>query len=228
MTSRAPQLLNEDGRASLATTLMMSHHAFRRDAAQLAVALGTIGDGDRKRAAEAQAEWTHFREALRGHHEHEDQRTFPTMLADHPGLASLVEQLGEEHKLIEPLLTRGDRAFRELRLAEAVPLMADLTSLLHPHLAAEEEHLIPYLRDAREFPQIGEAELEMFAQGFAWASYGVHPHVLERVNAMLPPALLARMPAAAGAFREKYHRTWGKTGDGASRTSVPDWLAGGG
>jgi len=37
--SQAPNLLNDDGTASIATALMSSHHAFRRDLARFAHAL---------------------------------------------------------------------------------------------------------------------------------------------------------------------------------------------
>jgi hypothetical protein len=39
MAHHPPRLLNDDGTASVATALLMSHHAFRRDTAQLAAAL---------------------------------------------------------------------------------------------------------------------------------------------------------------------------------------------
>src|SRR5947207_3118189 len=37
-----PDLLNDDGSASIATALLMSHHGFRRDIARFAVALENV------------------------------------------------------------------------------------------------------------------------------------------------------------------------------------------
>jgi len=41
----ATNLLNEDGSASMATALLMSHHAFRRDIARFAGALEKVAGG---------------------------------------------------------------------------------------------------------------------------------------------------------------------------------------
>ena len=62
-----PQLLNDDGSASMATGLMMSHHAFRRDLSRLAAALRKTGE-----AAPLHQEWQGFRAALHGHHTAEE------------------------------------------------------------------------------------------------------------------------------------------------------------
>ena len=48
--SHVPQLLNDDGTASIATAIMMSHHGFRRDLARFARALAQIAAGDTARA----------------------------------------------------------------------------------------------------------------------------------------------------------------------------------
>jgi hypothetical protein len=64
----------------------------------------------------------------------------------------------------------------------------------------------------------------MYAQGFAWSLHGIAPEVAERVVALLPPILTAKLPAARAAFAERCTRVWGSADAGASRTSVPDWL----
>jgi hypothetical protein len=69
--------------------------------------------------------------------------------------------------------------------------------------------------------------LEVFAQGFAWASHGIAPEVLQKVYAMLPADLAARIPAARAAFVQKHDSTWGPGApNGTSHTCVPDWLGG--
>jgi len=67
-----PRLLNDDGSASIATALLMSHHGLRRDIALFAAALqrGETGVG-----ADAQGlcdEWRRFGATLHGHHVEED------------------------------------------------------------------------------------------------------------------------------------------------------------
>jgi len=118
------------------------------------------------------------------------------------------------------LLERGDRGFAELpALGEA---RAVVTELLDAHLATEEAQVIKFLRTAKEFPAPpSESMLDTYAQGFGWASHGVAPEVLKQLDAMLPPALSAKLPAARAAFDAKCELVWGAIARTASRTSVP-------
>jgi hemerythrin-like domain-containing protein len=223
----APNFLNGDGSASMATALMMSHHGLRRDLAQFALALTRVANGDRARVAALQEEWRNYHLTLHGHHEAEDQRMFPHMRAEHPELAQIIDGLGADHRRIDPLLERGDRAFAALErdAGEAIEIVAELSALLEPHLATEETHIIPLIRGANSFPPpANEEEARMYAEGFAWSSHGVAPDVLERVYAMLPAELAAKLPAARAAFEQRCERVWGSAKAGASRTPIPEWL----
>lgn len=217
-------LLDEAGNASMATAVMMSHHGLRRDMARFALAL-QAGASDGFADLEAlRAEWLSYRNKLHGHHEAEDTSLLPHLRSQEPGLAPVIERLMADHRRIDPLLARGDRAFAELpETASALRVVTELRDLLEAHLTTEEAEVIPFLRDARQFPPAGgEAELDMYAEGFAWASHGVADDVLERMDAMLPESLRARLPAARAAFRAKYEKLWGTLPPGAARTSVPD------
>ena len=44
--SQPPNLLNDDGTASMATMLLLLHHAFRRDIARFGEALNKVAGGD--------------------------------------------------------------------------------------------------------------------------------------------------------------------------------------
>jgi len=223
----APQLLNEDGSASMATALMMSHHGFRRDIARFAIALRRLAEGDQSRLPALQKEWQSYRETLHHHHEAEDQGMFPAMRGEHPELAAVIERLSADHRRIDPLLAKGDAAFANLGTAPevATEVVSQLSGLLDEHLAFEEANVVPLIREAREFPPPPSEEVVRFyAEGFAWASYGIAPEVLERVYQMLPKAVSERLPAARAAFEERCKRVWGPAPEGASRTAVPDWL----
>jgi hypothetical protein len=214
-------LLNDDGTASMATALMCSHHAFRRDVASFAKALA---EPAREPASALRDEWTHFRAALHGHHTVEDTSMFPDMRAKHPELAAVIDRLDAHHRAIDPLLERGDVVFADLATygAEARALIASLAALLDEHLETEEGAIIPHLREAKQFPLPPTDEVvAMYAQGFAWSSAGISSVVLEQVFAMLPPALAAAIPAARAAFDERSRRVWGYTHGSASLTSVP-------
>jgi Hemerythrin HHE cation binding domain len=227
MPTTPPNLLNDDGTASMATALLMSHCAFRRDIARFATALDRVAAGDSPSVAALQAEWQNYRGALHGHHEVEDARIFPHLRSTQADLVAVIDQLAAQHRRIDPLLAAGDRAFASLTTPhEAALIVGQLSALLDEHLALEEAHVVRFLREAREFPPPAtDEELAMFAEGFAWSSQGVAPEVLDRVYAMLPEVVRARLPAARAAFAQRSERVWGRAPEGASRTSVPDWLS---
>jgi hypothetical protein len=212
----ATPLLNDDGTASMATALMCSHHAVRRDLACFARALaGEVTRGDVLTEA-----WQRFREGLHHHHTAEDAGIFPDLRAK--GVD--IERLEADHRAIDPLLDRGDRLFTDpCANAEAARrLVAELGALLADHLDLEERIVTPHLRAAKQFPlPPSDDVVAAYADGFAWASCGIADSVLEPLFAMLPPALAARIPAARVAFDERCLRLWGHTHTGRSVTSAP-------
>jgi Hemerythrin HHE cation binding domain len=219
-----PTLLNDDGTASIATALMMSHHGFRRDLARFSTALEQR-ELVASRAAALREEWQNFRATLHGHHEAEDHGVFPNLRGQDGSLATTIDKLSADHRRIDPLLERGDRAFVELgdSTEGAAAVVRELRALLDPHLALEEAELIPLLRGAKAFPPPAtDAEADMYAQGFAWAMQCIAPDVLERVYEMLPESLLSRLPAARAAFQARCDRVWGPIRTGASRTPIPE------
>ena len=119
-------------------------------------------------------EWRNLHGVLHGHHEAEDTGLFVAVRGQHPELAAVLDQLTADHRRIDPLLDRGDRAFAGLpaTAGEAAAVIAELAALLHPHLQIEEEQVVPCFREVRAFPPIAsEGELQMFAEGFAWACH---------------------------------------------------------
>jgi iron-sulfur cluster repair protein YtfE (RIC family) len=223
----APNLLNDDGTASMATAIMMSHHGFRRDLARFATALERIARGDRSRAAAVAGEWTQFHATLHGHHQAEDNGVFPNLSKEHAAVRATIERLDADHRRIDPLLERGDRAFADLAdPADALAVVRELDTLLTAHLAAEEAELFPFLRGAKSFPPPAtDAEALMYASGFAWAMHGIAPDVLEQVYVMLPERLRAALPGARAEFEARCERVWGSANAGAARTPIPDLAA---
>ena len=222
--SQAPNLLNDDGTASIATALMSSHHAFRRDLARFAQALARVEAGDTSRIEAVREEWKNFRGALHGHHEAEDHGFFPNIAQAHESVRATIEGLSADHRRIDPLLERGDAAFEALpQTAAAVAVVRELEELLTPHLATEERELVPFLRDTKAFPPPpNDDAAAMYAQGFAWSTHGLASDVIEKINAMLPASLLERLPAARAAFAARCERVWGTAKAGAARTPIPD------
>ena len=225
--SQAPNLLNDDGTASIATALMMSHHGFRRDLARFARALERVTKGDTSKVEALQGEWKSFHQTLHGHHQSEDNGVFPGIAAEHESVRATIAKLEADHRRIDPLLERGEAAFAELPKAEAATaVVRELSELLNPHLATEEAEIVPFLRGMKAFPPPPNDEAAaMYAQGFSWAMQGVASEVLEKVYAMLPQNLLERLPAARNAFDERCERVWGPTKTGSARTPIPDPIA---
>jgi hemerythrin-like domain-containing protein len=221
---QAPNLLNEDGTASIATALMLSHHGFRRDLARFKTALRAVQRGDRARIDALQEEWTKFHATLHGHHESEDNGVFPNLAQQHAAVRATIEELSRDHRRIDPLLARGDAAFAALPDADAaVGVVSELAQLLDRHLAIEEAEIIPFLRAMKAFPPPPTDEAAaMYAQGFAWAMHGIAPDVLDRVYAMLPEQLTSRLPAARAAFDQRCERAWGSALAGSARTPIPE------
>jgi hemerythrin-like domain-containing protein len=222
--AQAPNLLNDDGSASMATAMMMSHHAFRRDLARFEKALQALDPSDKDRVGALQEEWKNYQGALHGHHSMEDNAIFPGIAKEHPEVGAIIEGLGSDHRRIDPLLERGDRAFAALpNKEEALAVVRELAGLLAPHLATEEEHVVTFLRGAKSFPNPGsDAEAEMYAQGFSWAMHGIAPEVLAKLDAMLPEALKTRLPAARAHFDSRCVRVWGTAACGSATTPIPN------
>jgi len=218
-----PKLLNDDGTASISTLFMMSHHAFRRDLTRFGTALETFAT-TAPRVEALKAEWTNFHAALHGHHTMEDTAIFPSIAAQDQAVAPIIDGLSADHRKIDPILEQGDRAFAELpgAVEAATRVIRELTTLLGPHLATEEEKLIPFLRGAKAFPTpSSDAEADLYAGGFAWTMHGIAPEVLDKVYPMLPEILSTKLPAARAAFEERCERVWGTTKPTASTTPIP-------
>lgn len=223
------KLLNEDGSASMATMLLLSHHAFRRDMARFVTAIEHIIAGDHSRDEAVQAEWaTSFRAGLHGHHTMEDTHMFPDLRKQHPELGTALDALTEQHHKIDPVLEWGDQAFTDLQHPErAQTVLKELKALLDEHLTFEEAEITPSLRTQKDFPApADDAAARMFAQGFAWSMHGISPDVLTEVIKLLPEILTSKLPSAQQAFAEKCTTVWGAYITTNSTTSVPDGYVG--
>jgi hemerythrin-like domain-containing protein len=224
--SQTPNLLNDDGTASMATALMSSHHAFRRDLIRFERALETVSRGETARADAVREEWKNFHAALHGHHTVEDTALFPDLSAKHESIRATIEKLVADHHRIDPVLQRGDRAFAELpNSKDAAAIIRELKELLDPHLALEEAEVVPFIRDAKTFPAPETDEMAaMYADGFSWSMHGLAPEVLKALDVMLPENVKAKLPAARAAFEERCVRVWGTAKIGASRTPIPEGI----
>lgn len=220
-----PNLLNEDGSASMATMLMLSHHAFRRDLMRLLKAVEQMSAGDHSRDQDVRGEWeTSYRMALHGHHMMEDSHIFPDIRKRQPELAPALEKLSMQHHRIDPILARGDEAFADLAHPEnAKAVLEELKKLLDEHLSFEEAEITPSLRTQKEFPPPpDDAAAAMYASGFAWSMQGIAPSIIEKVSKLLPDILISKLPSAKDDFEERCKRVWGTYDIGSATTPIPE------
>ncbi len=222
--SQAPNLLNDDGSASMATMLLLSHHAFRRDIARFLRAIGEVRGGDVSRVDDLREEWEKsYRQALHGHHAMEDAHIFPDIQSKHPELTAALDTLTAQHHKIDPVIERIDAALADLTHPEnAEAALNELKTLLDEHLAFEEAQITPSLRGQKEFPAPADDTMAaMYAQGFAWSMQGIAPEVLDQVKKLLPEILLTKLPDAQKEFEIRCARVWGTYTVGAATTSLP-------
>lgn len=222
--SQPPNLLNDDGTASVATMLLLSHHAFRRDIARFIRAIDQIKAGDISRADAVRDEWEKsYRQALQGHHKIEDAHIFPDIRSKHSNLATALDTLTEQHHHIDPMIEKGDAAFGDLAHPnEAEAVLNELKTLLDQHLTFEEAEITPSLRDAKEFPVPTDDNMAaMYAQGFAWSMQGIAPEVLDQMQKILPDIVRTKLAAAQAEFKTRSERVWGTYTVGSATTSVP-------
>lgn len=204
----------------MATMIMLSHHAFRRDLARFQAALTSF---EPAREAALREEWATYHASLHGHHVQEDSAIFPSTKVEHPALAAALDHLSDQHHRIDPLLARADAAFAKLpHTMDAAVVLEELQRLLDSHLDMEEAVLIPTIREAKQFPAPADAAMAaMYADGFAWAMDGIAPAVLEKVREMLPAILVERLPDAVERFEGRKQRVWGHPAPMQSTTSCP-------
>lgn len=223
--SQTPHLLNTDGSASMATMLLMSHHAFRRDIARFIRAVEEIKAGNTSRADAVREEWEKsYQQALHGHHMMEDGNIFPDIKSKHPEVSEHIDTLSAQHHKIDPLLEVGSAAFADLAHPEkAEAVLHELKQLLDEHLVFEEAEVTPFLRDAKEFPAPPDENMaNMYAQGFAWSMQGIATEVLDAVKTMVPETVLEKLPAAQEAFEERCAKVWGEYRIGSATTPIPE------
>jgi hemerythrin-like domain-containing protein len=110
-----PTLLNDDGTASMATMIMSSHHAFRRDIARFIRAIKQLKSGSHLDITKLQDEWRNsYRAGIHGHHTAEDTSIFPDLKNKFPELSDAIQTLTEQHHHIDPLIEQIDHAIEDM------------------------------------------------------------------------------------------------------------------
>jgi len=139
----------EDRSRALARELREVHTRLR---AALDLALDqTDDDPDAPRAAPGQDPLLYcwgFCAALDGHHRSEDDALFPVLVRAHPDLAPVVEQLRQDHRMIEHLLGSLRQAVRSgASRQERRRHLEGVGAIMESHFRFEERRILPLLEE---------------------------------------------------------------------------------
>ena len=193
------------------------HAAIRRDLARLESALGTVTDGDHRRARGLHRAWTQLLDQLRHHHEQEDHLIFPVLVS--LGVdKGLVDSLESEHGAMLAALTDIDASMRSYAASGSAVDAADAATtvrrsrpVVEQHLAHEEAELEPQLLARENEPEYLQMMKQVRSQPprragwfFAWVEDGAG----EEEQAFLAASVPAPVRFVLGrGFGRGYHRT---------------------
>ncbi|OWY63257.1 hypothetical protein B7486_54095 [cyanobacterium TDX16] len=143
-------MVDDEGRLRPLWAFLAFHEALRRDVARFCAVLEPEPALDGERLAAFVEHWERFHALLDFHHVTEDTGMFPMLRGARPELAVVIDGLEHEHHQLEGLLERTDATVHAATTGDPVHelpgLFAELEALLLPHLATEEEHLVPAMR----------------------------------------------------------------------------------
>jgi hemerythrin-like domain-containing protein len=220
-TTTATRLLRDDGRPSPMFGFLNAHRAFRRDVARFR-STADRWHSDAPTAEQLEAftwHWGRYDEALHFHHTMEDERLFVVAGEARPDLGPLIAELAQQHEALDELLPRLRATLTAEGLArgDAAGALAELQNLLEPHLAAEEEHLVPVILETVEQhgppqgpPPDEEAPVLALRPSFAvpWAGDELEPEVHAAATAQLPEPLRSSAPDLERAYAERLTLWW--------------------
>lgn len=192
------------------TMMYVMHHAFRRDVADFAAAIEATPVADVRRWSLLLDRWRRFAHELHVHHSKEDEVLWPLLLqrvraAEDTEAERVLQEMEEEHAVIDPLLARATGAFQHLAAGgepSAHELLCDTISrfgaTLDRHLGHEESAAIEILQRYvggaewatlertrfRPRQSIGEARFFI-----PWAVKGLPEDALRQVMALGGPPL---------------------------------------
>ena len=209
------------------------HAALRRDLDRMALLLEHPDDvsDTRLRALGAHARW--LMDVLHEHHTGEDERLFPVMRRNNPGIAGLLDAMEAEHEAIGAAVsvledagaraeTGADGSAQALRDA-----VAGLRQVLDPHLEHEERDLSPVVPQSMTEAEWatfekshtnGKKPPELAFQGH-WMVDNLDPAGVAVVSSVIPAVpRFIMMRFMGGAYRRRREELWGGTASLAVRS----------
>ena len=137
------------GRArALGRDLMRVHDWLRGELARIRGEIGADNRGDAGQFMPLQVHCMAFCAALTRHHTSEDTVAFPTLAGQLPELAPVLEQLSQDHRLVEDILRRLRELLSTMTTSTIEPVRREidgLSAILESHFRWEEKTLTDVL-----------------------------------------------------------------------------------
>ncbi len=192
------------------------HGAVRRDLERLALALGSVTDGDRERAAGLHRAYDNLRHELTHHHEQEDELIWP-MLGKLGVDAGLLATMESEHQRMSEALAQTGAAMDTYASSAAASdaalareSVAHTQTVVEEHLQHEERELEPQMAPHLQSPEWKAVEKKLSRQPpkvagqfFAWVTDGMSEEHRAYLRSTVPPPVVFVL---ARVFGRRYRR----------------------
>ena len=198
--------------------MLLMHHGFRRDLADLTAAVPRTPADDHRTWAALRHRWERMTGLLHHHHTEEDLVLWPLLRerADAAGLAVL-DAMEAEHDLIDPLLEQVTAGFDDGGDRDALAAaLVETRRVLGEHLDHEERDALPLVQrlvTAEEWARLeeqfrGEPSLGVLRFQLPWMTQGVDPEVWTPLarEAGLPFRVLLAL--AGPGYRRRHRRAF--------------------
>lgn len=175
-----------------------AHAAFRRDLRCMAAAATPANLRNPVRYQSIANGWQVFARQLHIHHGHEDRFLWPrlrTRMAHSDAAQSVLDDMDQEHSLIDPLLAAVEDAFQHPDERDVGAVLDELAGKLSYHLSHEERDAIPIIAEG-----ISDAEwrsvvkdirratkLSSAAEFMPWALDGTSAEQAKIIASIMPP-----------------------------------------
>jgi hemerythrin-like domain-containing protein len=214
-------------------TMGIVHSALRRDVVRVKMVLGTPAAREPRRRTAIAEHLIWMMDFLHHHHQGEDDGLYPLVVGRNPSSAGLVERMDADHESITPAMAGLEQAARrhladrespDDRLVEAIGSLCDV---LLPHLAREEQDMMPVVsetiterewRDWDEEFNIKPKGMRELADEGHWIIDGLTGPAREHIEHLVPPVprfILIRL--MGGRYARKRSLLW----DGTPAADVP-------
>jgi hemerythrin-like domain-containing protein len=197
------------------------HDAFRRDLDRVRAVVTLVPPPDRRQRVAIAEHLAWVGAFLEAHHRSEDHGLYPAVLQRDPGAAALLDAMAQDHArvatAIQALADAAARFVDHDDVRQLVAALDDLRAVLLPHLAREEEEVLPVIARAltnrdwdaieQEHNLAGKSMSQLAREGH-WLIDGAAADDRRRVLALVPPVPRVVILYGFGPSYRRQRRAW--------------------